>query len=178
MSVQVPIGGSVHGLGAEVPLTVELTTGGVQVTCVAAPGWSASARTVQQLAQALRQGWQEAAVARYAARRGEPYDRVLHDDAADEVSRSGRVQSLPVDADARDRMISGLACSVVPLTSSGGRVTGTTHDPLAWRPLPDGRWVSPTGRAWGAQTQVVRQVVAKRAAMGVGTAGVRADQPA
>lgn len=168
MSGHVPIGGTSFGLGLDAPLTIERTTGGgVRITCPRAPGWTRTARSVQDLAQAMREGWAEAAVAAYAAEHGQPYDLTLHDEAAAEAARTSTV--LPADLDERTAAISQLACSVVPTTSTGGRQTATTHDPLAWKPLPDGRWVSPNGRIYGSDTQVVQRVTTKRAAMGVGT---------
>lgn len=161
----VPLGGVAAGMDAA--LTVERTTGGgVRVTCPDAPGWAAVARTPVELARALAEGWREAAVAAYAARQGERYDLAIHDQAAEEVSASGR--QLPADAEERAAMLETLSCSVVPRPAED---RGAAHDPLAWSPLPDGRWVSPSGRRYRSDAQVVQRIVEKRAAMGVGVVG-------
>lgn len=157
----VPLGAVAAGMDAA--LTVERTTGGgVRVTCPDAPGWVAVARTPHELARALAEGWREAAVAAYAARQGERYDLAVHDQAAEEVSSTGR--QLPEDPEERAALLATLSCSVIPRAAEE---RGAAHDPLAWTPLPDGRWVSPSGRRYKAETQVVRRIVEKRAAMGV-----------
>lgn len=162
----VPLGGAATGLGVDATLSIErTTTGAVRVTCATAPGWAKVARTPLELARALADGWNEASVAAYATRRAEPYDVALHDNAAEEVSRAGRL--LPVDADERAGMMTSLACTAQP--SATGRATAPTYDPMMWSQMPDGRWVSPAGRKYGPSTQVARRIMAKRAEAGIDT---------
>lgn len=160
----VPLGGVAAGLGASAALTIERTTsGGVRVTCDAAPGWVATARTPVELARAVTMGWREADVASYAQQRGETYDLLAHDRAAVELAQQG--EQLPTDADERHAVlivVNGAARDV-------GNTTARRADPLAWQPQSDGAWLSPSGRRYGAQTQVVQRVIALRAEMGVDT---------
>lgn len=155
-----------------------------RVEAPAAPGWTAFARTPTELARAIEAGMAEHSVAAYAASRQQPYDLTLHDQASHDAAMHHRgVSRLPVDPDARESVIAQMACAVVPLgsdrpvTSTGRPLYDTnTYDPLAWRELDDGRWVSPGGRYYGGDTQAVRQVVAKRLAAGIGTMpGLPAD---
>lgn len=160
----VPLGGSAAGLGSATALTIERTTGGgVRVTCDAAPGWNAVARTPVELHRAITEGWREADVAAYAQREGQTYDLLAHDVAAVNLSLQGA--TLPVDVDEQQLVIAAVtAAATVP-----GELPKRA-DPLAWTPMPDGRWQSPSGRVYGPQTQVVQRVVAHRAEMGVDTA--------
>jgi hypothetical protein len=147
-------------------VTVERTTGGaLRVTCEAAPGWALVVRTPVELARAVTAGWQEAAVAEYARRKQAPYDITLHDNAAGELAKTGRL--VPIDPDARDAAIATLACAAQP--DATGRAISPTYDAMEWQPLADGRWVSPAGRVYGSQTQVAQRIIAKRAAMGIDT---------
>lgn len=161
----VPLGGSAAGL-SPAALTVERTTsGGVRVTCPDAPGWAATARTPMELAHAITAGWREADVASYAQQRGQMYDLRAHDLAATELSVEG-VQ-LPADDAEREEMVLALSSS-----ARGPGATSKRADPLSWQPQPNGTWMSPSGRTYGATTQVVQRVVALRQEMGVGTGAV------
>lgn len=158
----VPLGAA--GLGADVALQVERTTSGaMRVSCPDAPGWAMTVRTPHELARALDAGWREAAVAQYAERKAEPYDLALHDVAAAEAVKTGRL--LPVDVDERERALRLLPCAMSTVPS----VSTATYDPMLWRMLDDGRWVSPGGRTYGRDTQVVRRIMAKRAEAGIDT---------
>ncbi|MGH9288054.1 MAG: hypothetical protein ACRD0V_07175 [Acidimicrobiales bacterium] len=44
---------------------------------------------------------------------------------------------------------------------------GDVHDPREWRLAADGRWVSPGGRRYQAQAQVVRRVTSRLVGMGL-----------
>lgn len=163
-----PSGRATFAMGSDATITIERTTsGGLRVSSPDAPGWSTAVTDRVSLMRAIDDGFREAAIAAYARAKAQPYDVALHDQAAEEASLSGKV--LPLNPVARERMMQTLACSV------GGPVLGATtepgavHDPLAWRPLADGRWVSPSGRTYGAGTQVVQRVMEKRSNMGVGT---------
>lgn len=160
----VPLGGSAAGLGSAAALTIERTTsGGVRVTCDAAPGWTAVARTPIELHRAITEGWREADVAAYAQRAGETYDLLAHDRAAVDLSLQG--MQLPVDVDEQRAMVA----DVITAAHTPGDLPKRA-DPLAWTPEPDGTWRSPSGRIYGPQTQVVQRVIAHRAEMGVDTA--------
>lgn len=180
--------------GCEVAVTVTSDTGGsFRVESPGAPGWRAYARNPVELARAVEAGMTEHRIASYAQDRGQPYDLTLHDQAAhDAATHHSGVRSLPVDADRRAAMIAQMpvglpdaghptflprAGSSRPQTSTGQPVYDAgTYSPLAWRERQDGTWISPGGRQYGADTLAVRQVIAKRQAMGVGTdPGLPAD---
>lgn len=163
-----PSGRATFAMGADATITVERTTSGaLRVSSPDAPGWSSVATDRVALLRAIDEAFSEAAVAAYARSRGKPYDVALHDQAAEEASLTGKV--LPLHPAARERMMQGLACSVGGALEGHSTRPGDVHDPLAWRPLADGRWVSPSGRTYGANTQVVQRVMEKRSNMGVGT---------
>lgn len=162
-----PDGRATFAMGSDAAITIERTTSGaLRVSSPDAPGWSSVAVDRVGLLRSIDEGFREAAVAAYAAARSQPYDVALHDQAAEEASLAGKV--LPLNPDARDAMLATLACSAGPLPSVSTR-PGDVHDPLSWRELADGRWVSPSGRCYGSGTQVVQRVMEKRANMGVGT---------
>lgn len=162
----VPLGAAAASLGGR--LVIERTTsGGYDVTSPDAPKWRAHADSRVALLAALDVGFREADVASYAQRRGQAYDLDLHDRASAEAAMTGQV--LPFDAEEREAMLGTLAASVGIADTSARRSPSDVHDPLAWRPLANGRWASPSGRVYGADTQVVARVVAKRSAMGVDT---------
>lgn len=162
----VPLGATAARLGSEAALTVErMTSGGVRVTCPEAPGWARTARTPIELAHALTEGWQEAEVASYAQQRGQTYDLLAHDRAALELATDGL--QLPADPGEREELVEQVA--------NAARLPGATSkraDPLAWTPQSNGSWLSPSGRCYGATTQVVQRVLALRQEMGIGTGAV------
>jgi hypothetical protein len=51
---------------------------------------------------------------------------------------------------------------LAPLAETPARPQPTGSDPWAWRELEDGRWLSPGGRRYGADTAVVGKVRAAR----------------
>lgn len=162
-----PSGRATFAMGADAVITIERTTSGaLRVSSPDAPGWSTTATDRVALLQAIDETFREAAIAAYARSRSVPYDVALHDQAAEEASVAGKV--LPIDPAKRDAMLQTLPCSVGPRPEVSTR-PGDVHDPLAWKPLADGRWVSPSGRTYGAATQVVQRVIEKRANMGIGT---------
>jgi hypothetical protein len=117
-----------------------LPEGLIRVSTPQARGWSVTARTRDDLARAIQQAFTEAQVASYAAWRGEAYDL----DAMTEVDNTH-----PLTAATRTRDFTLRARSDV-------------HNPDDWTPMPDGRWRSPGGRLYGADTDAVRKVLAKR----------------
>jgi hypothetical protein len=164
----VPLGASAAQLGGAGRLVIERTTGGgFDVSSPDAPAWRAHAPNRLALLAALDLGFRETDVATYAERKGTAYDLDLHDRASAEAAMTG--QLLPFDQEERERFLGTLAASVGLPDTVGPRSPSDVHDPLAWRPLADGRWASPSGRCYGPQTQVVARVVAKRRAMGVDT---------
>lgn len=50
-----------------------------------------------------------------------------------------------------------------------GKPRESTYDPADYTPLPDGRWLTPSGRKYGPDSWVMRQVLAKRAILGLPT---------
>lgn len=117
-----------------------LSSGQIRVSTPQARGWARTVRTRDELAMAIQQAFTEAQVASYAAWRGEAYDL----DAMTEVDNTH-----PLAAATRTRDFTVRARTDV-------------HNPDDWVPMPDGRWRSPGGRLYGADTDAVRKVLAKR----------------
>jgi hypothetical protein len=116
--------------------------GKLRISAPAARGWARTVATRDELNRAVGEAFVEAQLASYAQWRGEAYDH----DAASDVDNSD------------------------PLVAAAARIeqhrrTGRSdvHDPREWTPLPDGSWRSPAGRVFGADTDAVRRVKAKRA---------------
>jgi hypothetical protein len=117
-----------------------LASGLLRVSTPQARGWAVTVHTRDDLARAVQQAFTEAQLASYAAWKGEAYDL----DAMTEVDESN-----PLTAATRTRDFTARARSDV-------------HNPDDWTPLPDGRWRSPAGRVYGADTDAVRKVLIKR----------------
>lgn len=160
---------SLPPLGADARIVIERTTSGrFSVTSPDAPGWMASVADRLALLRAVDEGFRHAAMAAYARERGQPDELVLHDRAAAEAAMAGQV--LPFDPDERASALASLACGAPqPAVLSTRQSPSDVHNPLAWTPLADGRWLAPSGKKWGADTRAVQAVKAKRAAMGVDT---------
>jgi hypothetical protein len=109
--------------------------GRLRFTTPLARGWVRVADDPEGIAKALAEARLEVQLARYAAARGEEYD---------------------LDVDAPPSELHPLTAALVP------RDRGDIYDPQAWTPMPDGRWRSPSGRMFGADTQVVQRVKARR----------------
>lgn len=135
----------------EVSLRVEsLPGGGMRVSSPQARGWAVVVRRPEELARAVSSAFLEAQVAAYARWRGERYEL---DDLTEPVRGDPMAPPRP-----RTRRRKNTA--QVGWGSTQQRPD--SHDPAAWVKLPDGRWRSPTGKAWKPDTQVVRKVIARR----------------
>lgn len=120
----------------------ELPDGRLRLSSPAARGWVRIVSTRDELNRAVAQAFTEAQIASYARWRGESYD-------LDAVT--------PVYADDPDPLVA--AGPAFESSRRPGR--SDVHDPRAWTELPDGRWRSPSGKAFGANTEAVRRVKAK-----------------
>lgn len=109
--------------------------GRLRFTTPLARGWVRVASDPEDIAKALAEARVEVQLARYAAARGEEYDK---------------------DVDAEPSELHPLVASMVP------RERGDIYDPRDWTPLPDGRWRSPSGRTFRGDAQVVQRVKARR----------------
>ena len=118
--------------------------GGVIVSSPDLPGWARHVRG-PQVAAVVDEALREAAIAAYARARGAAYD------AADltEPAQAEPAQAEPGPARARPT------------------AKAKQHDPADWVPLPDGRWRSPKGLTWPAETATVQKVIAQRLRLGL-----------
>jgi len=117
-----------------------LASGLLRVSSPQARGWAVTVHSRDDLAKVVQLAFIEAQVASYATWRGQAYDL----DAMTPVDESS-----PLTAATRTRDFTLRARSDV-------------HNPDDWVPMPDGRWRSPGGRVYGADTDAVRKVLAKR----------------
>ena len=123
--------------------------GGYVVTSGLLPGWAQTAQGVHGLAATVDHAWRELQIAAYARRRGVMYDLARHEDR--EPTGPAAVK---------------LGDAAHP-SSHGSAKWRVMHNPADWVPLPDGRWRSPSGRVYGAGTDHVRRVIARREALGL-----------
>lgn len=119
-----------------------LPGGRLRISAPSARGWARTVRTRDELVRAVSEAFTEAQLASYARWRGEAYD---HDALSDVDDSDPLVASAPH----------------IQRVMRAGR--SDVHSPLDWVPLPDGRWRSPAGRVFGADTDAVKRVKAKRA---------------
>jgi hypothetical protein len=125
--------------------------GGFILRCPLCPGWAVPARTPAELAVMLERAWQEAAIAAYARLRG-----VLYDLAETE-------ERIPPEAyPAVDTAHPAETADEVQAARRRRSRHPATHEPERWVELPDGGWLSPRGRRYGAETRVASAVRAKR----------------
>lgn len=122
-----------------------LADGRLRISSPFARGWARTVRTRDELNRAVAEAFVEAQLASYAHWRGQGYD---HD-----------VQS-PKWPDDPDPLIAS-AAHIQARTRNGHR-RRDVHNPMDWVPLDDGRWRSPSGKVYGADTDAVRRVQAKR----------------
>jgi hypothetical protein len=123
-----------------------LPDGGMRVSTPQARGWAVVAAGPRQLLDALNAAFTEAQVASYARWKGEMYEL----DALTEVDNSDPLSAArPRGVRRRDRT-----------------ERSDVHDPLDWVELGDGRWRAPYGRAYPADSEIVRKVVRKRRMLG------------
>lgn len=127
-----------------------LPGGRIRVSSPQARGWAAVARTPMELARAVTAAFTEVQVAAYSAWHGEAYD--LDELTLVDPASPLTAAATPVDMEPRRR--------------------SDIHSPAAWTPLSNGRWRSPAGREFRADTETVRRIRAKRRQMGIPEPGV------
>jgi hypothetical protein len=135
-----------------IPLTVECLPGGqLRIETPLTRGWSSVVRSPHELARAIESAFIEVTIAGYARSRNANYDL-----------------SKMTEQDPTDPRTALTAAAGTPPTHRPVR-TGRPprHNPAAWSKLPDGRWQAPGGRKYGADTQVVRNVLALRRERGL-----------
>ncbi len=143
-----------------IQLTIDALPGGqLRISTPHTRGWAVVARNHHQLATAIGHAFTEAAVASYAAWRGELYDldRITAKDDPTEPAR-------------RIRGRNGSPRSV-----SYGRTRAVRPDqahPVEWELLPDGTYKSPAGRIY-RNPDFIARLEAKRAKFNLPIRGTR-----
>lgn len=129
-----------------IPLQVELLPGGgLRLSSSAARGWAGVARSPYELARAVDTAFREVAVASYARWRNRPYD-------LDQLTE--KVPGDPLAGQPARRV-------------RGARVVRKSYDVAEWTRMENGKWRSPSGRAYRADSTAVQNVVRKRAEKGL-----------
>ena len=130
-----------------ISLTVEaMPSGRYRISTPHARGWAAEVGTQAELARALNSAFTEVSVASYARAKGVPYDL----DALTE-----RVAGDPLASGPRGRV------------RSGPRARRKTYHPSEWTRFEDGRWRSPSGRTYRADSKQVQGVIKARLERGL-----------
>lgn len=119
--------------------------GTLRISTPHARGWAATASNPLGLARAVQGAIVEVQVASYARQRGHVYDL------------DGLTAQVPGDP---------LAARPVSREPRARR-SRRSHPPDAWQMVDGGSWRSPNGRVYGAGTKIVRNVVARREALGL-----------
>ncbi len=144
----VPLPGRTGARVRTIPLQVDqLPGGGLRISSPAARGWAGTARTSHELARVVQEAFQEVAVASYARAKGVPYD-----------------------LDVLTIHVPGDPLAAVPQRRMRRRTT--RHKSYAvedWTRMEDGRWRSPAGRAYRADSTAVQNVIRKRREKGLPT---------
>lgn len=148
----------------QVTVTMTRTETGYLLESPALPGWAAHAHSITGLRDAVSKAFCEYEAANYARFRGVPYDASSF--AADSFDDPAPAISCPPD---ERRHPAEPPVSEVPRIgwSKAATVRPDTHDPAAWTPLPDGRWLSPSGRRYREDTAMVAAVCARRTELGL-----------
>lgn len=140
-----PPPGGAHIPGAILVMIEPLPSGGYRLSTPYARGWAARVLNPIELAHGVRQAFTEVQVSAYARAHGKVYDL---DGLTSQVS-GDPLASGPVSREQRPRR---------------GR---RSHSPADWKMTDNGSWKSPKGRVYGASTQVVQRVLARRQQMGL-----------
>lgn len=144
-------------------LEVQVLDGGrIRLSSPQAVGHAVVVRGPHQLWQGLQQTLREVAVAGYARWSGSTYDQEALSDLSDtnEPAWKRSARRSGIGQGARD--------GVLPVSySSRSPVRPDQANPGAWSPLQDGRWRSPSGRIYRADTRYVRGVIVARAKLGL-----------
>lgn len=124
----------------EVTVTIRrLSSGRIRFDSPQLPGWARALEPREPVGRIATEALTEAQIADYSRQRGVEYDGAEH---------------------APPRRRPGLFAT----GRAGGRL-----NPADWTPLPDGRWLSPGGRRYGADTQRAREVRRARERLGLPT---------
>lgn len=129
----------------------DLGNGRYRLSTPHARGWAAQASNPVTLARALMAAFCEVEVAAYSRQRGNAYD-------LDVLTVQVPGDPLASAPQARQRR-----------ATSAARTSRKRYPPENWEQLADdsGRWRSPSGRVYRADTRIVRDVKARRAALGL-----------
>jgi len=142
----------------QVTLHVEaMPDGRLRVSTPSARGWAVVVRSRDELARAVTTAFTEAQVAAYARWRAERYDldHLTEPMAGDPMAPPRRPGRRPTNTG---------------LTGWGrNQIRPDAHPPEEWTKLPDGRWQSPAGKAYGPATKMAQQVMARRRNAGLPT---------
>lgn len=123
--------------------------GGFVIRTPFTPGWAFPCATPADLARGVEAACNEYAVAAYARLRGILYDLA---ETEVEIPPEAYAQGSPHPVEEPDE--------VERARRRRRERHPATHEPEQWVELEDGRWLSPSGRRYGADTRVVRNVVA------------------
>lgn len=124
-----------------ITLTVQTLPGNKwRIATPLARGWSAVVSTPHELARAVAVAQREVTVAAYARQRGGTYD----------LERLEGLQNAIV------------AAGTPPIAKPPMKRKPKRHDPMAWRELPNGRWLCPSGRTFRPDCQAVQNVIKLR----------------
>lgn len=135
----------------EVTLRVEaMPDGRFRVSMSQARGWAMVVRNQAELNRAVTQAFTEAQCAAYATWRGERYD-------LDDLT-----EPLPDDRMAPPRARQRKPRNTAEEGWGRNQRRPDVRPPEEWVKLPDGRWQSPGGRTYRADTSQVRRVIARR----------------
>lgn len=138
-----------------VPLIIQRTaSGGLRMASPLLPGWVAVAHGSTETTRALEVALREAELLRYAEERGYVYD----------------AQPFVPEVEAR------------PVLRAIQRSNGqwnwrASHDPACWVPLDNGKWRSPSGSEYRADSQVVQRVIQLRREQGLAVRHPDAPEP-
>lgn len=132
-----------------------LDSGQVRVSTPQARGWATVARGPDQLWHAVRAAFAQASLAGHAAWTGTGYgpdELTAADDPTEPAPRR------PPRVEPREGVSWARNAAARP----------DVADPAEWLPLPDGAWLSPSGRRYRS-ARIIGPVIARRAALGLPT---------
>lgn len=142
-----------------IPLRVETLPGGrLRLSSPIARGWAAVASNPHELARAVEMAFTETAVAAYAKWKNRPYD-------LDQLTTPVSGDPLAAGPQARTRRPKSGSAEDQELV--GRRVRRVAYGVEDWTRLEDGRWRSPSGRAYRADSRLVQNVMRGRAEKGL-----------
>jgi hypothetical protein len=125
-----------------IALQVEtLDSGRLRISSPHARGWATTAATPSQLFAAIQDAYTEVQIAAYARAQGKTYD-------LDQMTTRVPGDALADGSPAREKVVR--------------RTRRKSHDPANWTRMDDGRWRSPTGRAYREDSRVVQDVITRR----------------